>query len=275
MYYDLILFSSSDSNWAQYFYFGGPGRVTSTTPNVTPYQPSGWSDKIVVTNKTGCTTTSCIDSSPLYATDTLYVDWAVINSGTAATTATSYMQLYVDGALKNTWQTLPPLNPDYSVVVPDYSIGSLGAGGHSIKILADSTGAMNGYTKTITVNASGPDLTGSWATCTQTCKTTKTGQKCTIKGTFTVSNIGNKDAGSTYVKFYLSNTNSYQNGDTQLKSVSTGKLKAGKGKTIGLSYNLPRGQSASGKYVIGFIDQDNLIGDINRGNKVIPYGPFP
>jgi hypothetical protein len=134
---------------------------------------------------------------------------------------------------------------------------------------------MNGYTKTITVNTSGPDLTGSWATCSQTCKTTKTGHKCTIKGTFTVSDIGNRDAGSTYVNFYLSNTSSYQNGDTQLKSVSTGKLKAGKGKTITLSYNLPTGQNASGKYVIGFIDQDNLIGDINRGNKVIPYGPIP
>jgi len=275
MYYDLILSSSSDSNWLQYFYFGGPGRVTSTTPDLIPYQPSGWSDKIVVSNKTGCRSTSCIDNNPLYTTDTLYVDWAVINSGSAATTATFYTQLYVDGALKNTWQNLPPLKPNYSIFVPDYSIGSFSAGGHSIKIVADSTGAMNGYTKTITVNTSGPDLTGSWATCSQTCKTTKTGHKCTIKGTFTVSDIGNRDAGSTYVNFYLSNTSSYQNGDTQLKSVSTGKLKAGKGKTITLSYNLPTGQNASGKYVIGFIDQDNLIGDINRGNKVIPYGPIP
>ena len=34
-------------------------------PNLTPSQPSGWSDKIVITNKSGCTGSSCTDSSPL------------------------------------------------------------------------------------------------------------------------------------------------------------------------------------------------------------------
>ncbi|MGA2177942.1 MAG: hypothetical protein ABSH38_23590, partial [Verrucomicrobiota bacterium] len=55
--------------------------ATFALPNLTPYAPSGWSDKIVVSKVTGTTT----DSSPLYTTDTLYVDWAVINNGTAAT----------------------------------------------------------------------------------------------------------------------------------------------------------------------------------------------
>ena len=44
-------------------------------PNLTPYKPLGWSDKIVVSTSTGTHT----DSSPLYTTDMLYVDWAVIN----------------------------------------------------------------------------------------------------------------------------------------------------------------------------------------------------
>ena len=52
-------------------------------PNLTPYQPSGWSDKIVVSNVTGTNT----DSDPLYTTDNLYVDWAVTNNGAAATGA--------------------------------------------------------------------------------------------------------------------------------------------------------------------------------------------
>jgi len=46
-------------------------------PNLTPYTPAGWSDKIVVSKTTGTNT----DSSPLLSTDTLYIDWAIINNG--------------------------------------------------------------------------------------------------------------------------------------------------------------------------------------------------
>lgn len=136
-----------------------------TKPNLTPYQPSGWSDKIVVSNTTGTN----IDSSPLYATDTLYVDWAVINDGTAGTSSTFSTELYVDGVLKNTWNTNPPLNPNFWVGVNDYSIGSLGVGTHMVKIdiipgiinsprtstpLQDDMNlADNEYTKTITVQS--------------------------------------------------------------------------------------------------------------------------
>lgn len=98
------------------------------------------------------------DSSPLASTDTLYVDWAVLNSGDAATAARFYTELYVDGALRNSWYSDPPLNPNFYSFVEDYSIGSLAAGTHTIRIKTDSTGAVsesnesdNEYTKTITV----------------------------------------------------------------------------------------------------------------------------
>src|SRR5437870_1707744 len=55
--------------------------VSVIGPNLMPYQPVGWSDKIVVSNTTG----TSIDNNPLKSTDTLYIDWAVINNGTAAT----------------------------------------------------------------------------------------------------------------------------------------------------------------------------------------------
>ncbi len=123
-------------------------------PNLTPYQPSNWSDKIVVSNQSG----SYTDSNPLYSTDNLFVDWAVTNNGTASTAATFYTALYVDGNLVNSWPTLPPLAVgDYSSAA-GYSIGSLGAGTHTLRIVADSTNAVNesdetdnSYTKTIAV----------------------------------------------------------------------------------------------------------------------------
>jgi len=131
-------------------FFGG----SSNLPNLTPYKPSGWSDKIVVSNTTGTTN----DSSPLYTTDTLYIDWSVINNGTASTNTTFYSRLYVDGVERQSWYT-PPLNVNYSASVEDYSIGTLSAGTHYIKIITDATGAVqesdesdNEYTKTITVH---------------------------------------------------------------------------------------------------------------------------
>ncbi|MGA2465471.1 MAG: hypothetical protein ABSH06_14085, partial [Thermodesulfobacteriota bacterium] len=85
--------------------------------NLTPYAPSGWSDKIVVSKTTGTNT----DSSPLYTTDTLYVDFAV-----------ERLSAYFD----------PPLNPGYYAYTTDFSIGTLSAGTHTIKIVVDATGAI-------------------------------------------------------------------------------------------------------------------------------------
>ena len=124
-------------------------------PNLTPYTPPGWSDKIVVSTSPG----THIDSNPLYATDTLYVDWAVINDSDAAITSRFYVALYVDGVFKTTWYW-DSFNAHAVGTINDYSIGSLSAGGHTIKIVVDSTGAINEnnesdneYTKVIMVLA--------------------------------------------------------------------------------------------------------------------------
>jgi NAD-dependent SIR2 family protein deacetylase len=131
--------------------------ATEDKPDLTPYKPSAWSDKIVVSNKAGTTT----DDSPLLTTDTLYVDWAVANLGKAATEVKFYYDLFVDGVKKHTWYSDPPVNPNTYSYVLDYSIGSLTAGVHTIKIVADSTNVIaernetdNSYTKEITVTES-------------------------------------------------------------------------------------------------------------------------
>lgn len=95
-------------------------------PNLTPYQPPGWSDKIVVSTTTGTNT----DSSTLTSADALYIDWAAINGGATATTATFYVDLYVDGVVRATFSSSPPLGPSNYVSQVDYSIGSLSPGTH-------------------------------------------------------------------------------------------------------------------------------------------------
>ncbi|HEY0078253.1 MAG TPA: M12 family metallo-peptidase [Pyrinomonadaceae bacterium] len=141
-----IYFDISDANFS----------IANTTTNLTPYQPSGWSDKIVVSNKTGTST----DDGTLRAADTLYVDWAVLNNGTAAVGTTFYTKLFVDGVERSLWFSNPPLNPNFYSFIQDYSIGTLSPGVHTVRIVTDTTGVIpesneadNEYTKTITVTA--------------------------------------------------------------------------------------------------------------------------
>jgi C1A family cysteine protease len=156
-------------------------------PNLAPYQPSGWSDKIVVSKTTGATT----DSSPLYPTDPLYVDWAVINNGTAAITTTFRTSLYVDGILKTSWDAASLPASSYTSA-QDYVIGTLSAGAHTLKIVADTAGVVgesnegdNEYTKTITITSSG---------CTATPITV--GQ--TVSGSLSTSDCRSPTRGSSY-----------------------------------------------------------------------------
>ena len=97
--------------------------VSPGKPNLTPFKPDGWSDKIVVTRRTGSTT----DDTDLAPSDTLYVNWAVLNNGAGATSARFYTELYVDGTLKTGWWSSPPLAADWYSHIDDYSIGSLRA----------------------------------------------------------------------------------------------------------------------------------------------------
>jgi hypothetical protein len=128
----------------------------------------------------------------------------------------------------------------------------------------------------VTISNVGPDLTGQWTIpLQQTCKNTSRGQKCTIKGTFTINNIGNKDASSTYVEIFLSDDDTYQEGDSSLKRSSTGKIKAGRSKAIKLSKTFPIGQTASGKYIIAVIDGGGSLAEIDETNNIIVFGPIP
>jgi ribosomal protein S6 len=90
-----------------------------------------------------------------------------------------------------------------------------------------------------------------------------------------IQNIGNEDAGLSYVRFYLSNDEIYDGSDTFLKEVSTGKkMKVGKIKNKKLKYKLPIDETASGKYVIAVIDADNTVTEAIESNNHVINGPI-
>lgn len=141
--------NENDNIYKKTIFVGG----TSSNVNLTPYQPSGWSDKIVISTVTG----TYEDSPTFSSTDDLYVDWAVVNNGTSDNSGAFNIKLYVDNLEKGSW-TSSILNANFYTYYDDFSLGSLSPGSHQIKILVDPENSIsednetdNIYTKTITV----------------------------------------------------------------------------------------------------------------------------
>ncbi len=166
----LINLNSSPPIQAGRYYFaivngsstGSDYNLTFTASNVmepanlVPLKPPGWSDRIVVSNQQGNTA----DSPVLTPSDTLYVDWAVKNTGTLAATDSFKISLSVDGQVKQTWISSTAMGPGSWRAALDFSIGSLSLGSHTVTIVADPTGVVaesnesdNTYSKTITITS--------------------------------------------------------------------------------------------------------------------------
>jgi RHS repeat-associated protein len=133
-------------------------RVLGNSPNITPFEPSGWDDKIVVSKVTG----THDDDTPLYPTDTLYVDWSIVNNGEVPTAVRFYTQMFIDDVFFTAWFTDPPMGVGGANAheISDINIGSLSIGNHTIKIKTDSADAIseasendNEFSRTFSVSA--------------------------------------------------------------------------------------------------------------------------
>ena len=100
------------------------------------------------------------DAARFTTADTLYIDWAVINQGQAATGATFYTRLLLNGTAQKSWYTSPPLKPNWYTYAQDFAIAPLAAGTYTLTIQADSDNAIvesnetnNSYSRSFTVVA--------------------------------------------------------------------------------------------------------------------------
>jgi len=135
-----------------------------------------------------------------------------------------------------------------------------------------STGVTASATPSL---SSGPDLAGTWTSLVQTCRNSGKSFKCKIKGKLVVRNAGQQEAKSSFVGYYLSDNSDFESGDTFLKKVATGKIKAGKSKNTSISYSFKSGNSAAGKYIIAVIDAGNTVAESDETNNNISFGPLP
>ncbi|HWE01457.1 MAG TPA: NF038122 family metalloprotease [Tepidisphaeraceae bacterium] len=131
--------------------------VTKPLPDLQPYAPTGWSSPLVV----GITTSGTKDATKIVAGNTLYVDMAFYNAGSAATPSTAKFStiLKLDGVTVATLvDTAPPLNADYYYYATAVNIGKAKTGKHTLEMIIDSTNLVtesiesnNTYTRTFTV----------------------------------------------------------------------------------------------------------------------------
>jgi hypothetical protein len=183
----------------------------SGSANLTPYQPFGWSDRIVVSRTDGTT----FDSSSLTTADSLYIDWAVTNNGNTWTETKFFLDLYVDGVQRASWYSAPVLPNDY-VFINDYSIGRLSPGSHTIRIVADPTGVIsesnesdNQYTKTIIVTGGPPNDNFSNAqTVTTTLGTVLGNNSNATKEIGEPNHVGNSGGASVWYRWTAPATSS-------------------------------------------------------------------
>jgi len=89
-----------------------------------------------------------------------------------------------------------------------------------------------------------------------------------------IQNIGDGDAGSMVVKYYLSDDDVFDGGDTLLKSDSLDKIIAGSVVPRTFKRTFAAGFSLSGKYIIAVVDANNAVVESNENNNSIAYGPL-
>jgi hypothetical protein len=162
-------------------------------------------------------------------------------------------------------------NPEF--VFTDWS-GDISATGNPASVTL--TGPMSVTANFSAKPAVGPDLAGSWmGPVTQSCTKVWSTLRCSVAGALTVVNQGNRDAYYSYVYFYLSDSGVYKETDTAIKGVSVTRVLQRSSTTVRLSYNLPYGKTASGKYLIAVLDKKNSIKETDESNNVVVFGPIP
>src|ERR1700677_1615794 len=102
-------------------------------PHIAPFQPSGWSAPVVVTTNPNSPPNTPI----LYNTNDIYVNWSVINNGTANASTTFYVDVYSNSVFVNRW-TIPNLPRNNYEFIDDqnsYNLGQFPAGANTVSIV--------------------------------------------------------------------------------------------------------------------------------------------
>jgi subtilase family serine protease len=252
--------------------------VSQTLGDLAPYTPSGWSGPLVVSTQSGDRTTA----TTITTADTVYIDWAFINQGSAPITTAFQSELLLDGKKVNTWSTGAPLNQGTYISITDYSLGQLAPGSHTVTLTvdylnqvpeSDKNNDTTSYTFTVT-QAGLPDLApytpSGWSG--PLVVSTQSGNRTTA------SSIADTD--TVYVDWAFINQGSVAINNafgvellldgTQVKTWSAGVPLNPNTYTYVTDYSL--GQLAAGTHTVTVVaDYQNTVTESNEANNTSTY----
>jgi trimeric autotransporter adhesin len=88
-----------------------------------------------------------------------------------------------------------------------------------------------------------------------------------------VINPGSTAVARSVLQFFLSTDETLDEGDSLLKEVKIGPLAAGETEEVDLHVKLPKGQNASGQFVIAVLDATNVVPEANEENNIVVSPP--
>jgi hypothetical protein len=128
--------------------------LTAVLPDITPFQPAGWSNKIVISTVAGTNT----DAATVNSTQQIFVDAALINQGGSAAAQTFFNRLRLDGVDVAFLDADPPFPATATGTIIDLTLGPLSPGNHQLTFLCDFNGKIlegqegnNSFTRNFTV----------------------------------------------------------------------------------------------------------------------------
>jgi len=118
------------------------------------------------------------------------------------------------------------------------------------------------------------DLSGTLSKVKAKCKVKNDVQTCKLSGSLAVSNSGDAEVGESLVRYFLSDDNQFDAGDTQIgegtvKAISVGKSGKGKLKATLIDNN------PTGRFLIAVIDAGGAVSECSENNNLAVFGPIP
>jgi subtilisin-like proprotein convertase family protein len=240
------------SNEANNYYERTITVLASSKPDLTPYRPGNWNDRIPI----GISQLGLNDahnySGPYYDNQTLYLNWASVNQGNAAAGGyTVYVEVTGMGGNIWNWAIASTAINQWFGSTLDLAVGRLAAGNHTFKVWVDysnnvdegSNEGNNYYERTITVLANSDDHGNSTGTATSVGITSTTSGR--------INSAGDND----YFRVQVGNSGRltvYTTGSTDTYGYlldSNGTQIASNDDTVGLNFQIERDVSPGTYYV--------------------------
>lgn len=195
-----------------------PTCAVTVTPvcDLAPYKPSGWGAPLVVTKTLG----QLYTDTSLTPDDGLYINFAYANNGPDSTPSTPISTLlYLDNNYLDTRIHQGVIQANWNTSIQNLSIGKLSAGSHTIKMVIDTTNAVNETNEnnndySVTVNVSSSVIQPTSVSLNKSSTSLATGTTEQLLATFLPSNTSNQ-------------TLTWSSGNPAIASVSSNGLVTG------------------------------------------------